>query len=62
MNDYLEEYRHCAEPDKRQKGYSWQTAIGLQAVDGLETSQYLHEIAKKNIADIKNSDRRDFRF
>ena len=49
MSDYLEEYRHCAEPDKRQKGYSWQTAIGLQAVDGLETSQYLHEIAKKNI-------------
>ena len=49
MSDYLDEYQRCAEPDKREKGYSWQTAIGLQAVDGLETSEYLHEIAKKNI-------------
>lgn len=29
--------------------YSWYTAIGLQKVDGLETSDYLKEIAIKNI-------------
>lgn len=49
MNDFLEEYLRAAEPDKREKGYSWQTAIGLQKVDGLETSEYLNEVAKKNI-------------
>ena len=29
--------------------YYWQTAIGLQAVDGLETSDYLKETAKSSI-------------
>lgn len=52
MSNYLEEYQRSSEPDKREKGYLWQTAIGLQAVDGLETSKYLNEIAKKNIEGI----------
>ncbi len=37
------------EPQKKEKGYAWHTAIGLQAVDGLNTSEYLIETAKKNI-------------
>lgn len=38
-----------SEPDMRDKGYVWHTAIGLQAVDGLSTSKYLVETAIKNI-------------
>ena len=34
----FEEYIRQSEPHKREKGYAWQTAIGLQAVDGLKTS------------------------
>jgi len=45
---YIEYYK-ASEPDKRQKGYLWHTAIGLQAVDGLETSEYLHALAIRNI-------------
>ena len=39
MNDF-EEYIRQSEPHKREKGYAWQTAIGLQAVDGLKPSEY----------------------
>lgn len=45
FKDYLRE----AEPNKREKGYAWHTAIGLQAVDGLEPSSYLLDTAIKNI-------------
>ena len=38
-----------SEPSKQKKGYIWQTAIGLQDVDGLKPSEYLIETAKKNI-------------
>ncbi|MCQ2752335.1 MAG: Fic family protein [Coriobacteriales bacterium] len=34
---------------KADKAYAWYTGIGLQAVDGLETSPYLRELALKNI-------------
>ncbi|MDP9800801.1 fido (protein-threonine AMPylation protein) [Arcanobacterium wilhelmae] len=37
------------EPGKRRKGYAWQTAIGLQAVDGLTTSEYLRETAVRSV-------------
>ena len=37
----LEEYIRQGEPDKIEKSEAWQTAIGLQAVDGLKTSEYL---------------------
>ena len=47
--DPFEEYIREAEPSKRETVYYWQTAIGLQAVDGLETSGYLKETAKNNI-------------
>lgn len=38
-----------SEPAKRDKGYAWHTAIGLQAVDGLKTSEYLVRTAVRNI-------------
>lgn len=47
--DPFKEYIKQSEPEKRDKGYAWQTAIGLQAVDGLTTSEYLVENAIKNI-------------
>ncbi len=45
----FDEYIRQSEPNKQQKGYIWQTAIGLQDVDGLKTSEYLIETARKNI-------------
>ena len=48
MTDF-EEYIRQSEPHKREKGYAWQTAIGLQAVDGLKTSEYLRETARQHI-------------
>ena len=47
--DPFEEYIRESEPDKREKGYAWHTAIGLQAVDGLKTSEYLMHTAVRNI-------------
>jgi fido (protein-threonine AMPylation protein)/ribosomal protein S25 len=47
--DPFKEYIKEAEPDKRNKGYAWRTAIGLQAVDGLKTSEYLTRTALRNI-------------
>ena len=43
------EYIRQGEPDKRGKAYAWRTAIGLQAVDGLQTSEYLKDTARKHI-------------
>ena len=48
MNDF-DEYIRQDEPQKREKGYAWQTAIGLQAVDGLQPSDYLIATARKDI-------------
>ncbi len=45
----FDEYIRQGEPQKREKGYAWQTAIGLQAVDGLKPSDYLIETARKDI-------------
>ena len=47
--DPFKEYIKESEPDKRDKGYAWHTAIGLQAVDGLKTSDYLMHTAVRNI-------------
>jgi fido (protein-threonine AMPylation protein)/ribosomal protein S25 len=48
-NDPFKEYIRESEPAKRDKGYAWHTAIGLQAVDGLKTSEYLAHTAVRNI-------------
>ena len=47
--DPFSEYIRHVEPDRRELGYAWYTAIGLQAVDGLKTSKYLHQTAQDNI-------------
>ena len=47
--DPFKEYIRESEPGKRDKGYAWHTAIGLQAVDGLKTSEYLVKTAVRNI-------------
>ena len=48
-SDPFEEYQRESNPSKRERSYAWHTAIGLQAVDGLATSEYLKETAAKNI-------------
>ena len=45
----FDEYIRQGEPDKKQKASIWRAAIGLQAVDGLQTSEYLKETARKHI-------------
>lgn len=49
VRDPFEEYRQAADPTLRERLSAWQTAIGLQAVDGLKTSNYLKEVAGRNI-------------
>lgn len=47
--DPFKEYIKQSEPSKKYKGYAWSTAIGLQAVDGLEPSEHLVQTAIENI-------------
>ncbi|MCM1532638.1 MAG: Fic family protein [Bacteroides sp.] len=48
MNDF-DEYIRAGEPGRVERAQAWQTAIGLQAVDGLKPSQYLIETARRHI-------------
>lgn len=50
ISDY-EQYLRQGEPSKREKALTWAAAIGLQQVDGLQTSEYLHSVARRNIED-----------
>ena len=45
----LSEYIKQGEPEKREKAKNWETAIGLQDVDGLKPSDYLLDTAKEHI-------------
>lgn len=45
----FDEYIRQGEPSQREAAYAWSTAIGLQAVDGLKTSEYLNGLARRNI-------------
>jgi len=50
--DWEREFRRYEtelEPDKRERAYAWMTAIGLQDVDGLKTSDFLRATARRNI-------------
>ena len=47
--DPFKEYIKESDPNQRDKRYAWHTAIGLQAVDGLKTSEYLVHTALRNI-------------
>lgn len=49
IQDPFAEYIRHVDAGKREKGYAWQTAIGLQDVDGLKPSRYLINTAIKNI-------------
>ena len=48
MSEFDEYIRH-GEPGKKEKAAAWQTAIGLQDVDGLKPSEYLINTAKRHI-------------
>ena len=45
----FEEYIRQGEPGRSAKAAAWQTAIGLQDVDGLKPSEYLVQTAKRHI-------------
>ena len=45
----LDEYIRQGEPAQQEKAGYWQTAIGLQAVDGLKVSGYLQDTARRHI-------------
>ena len=45
----FDEYIRQVEPSAQQSATDWQTAIGLQQVDGLKPSQYLLDMAQRNI-------------
>lgn len=45
----LSEYIKQGEPEKQEKAKNWETAIGLQDVDGLKPSEYLLDTAKEHI-------------
>ncbi len=49
MSSEFDEYLQAADPDRRQKAAIWKTAVGLQAVDGLQTSDYLLEQARQHV-------------
>ena len=44
-----EEYLYAAEPEIAARATAWDVAMGLQAVDGLEVSEYLREVACEQI-------------
>ncbi|MBR5354183.1 MAG: Fic family protein [Bacteroidales bacterium] len=45
----FDEYIRQGEPAQRERAEAWSVAIGLQAVDGLKTSEYLQDTARRNI-------------
>ncbi len=45
----FEKYNNADDLQVRERAKAWSTAIGLQAVDGLTVSNYLIELACKNI-------------
>ena len=45
----FDEYIIHGEPGQKEKADAWQTAIGLQDVDGLKVSTYLLDTARQHI-------------
>ena len=45
----FDQYIRQGEPSRRKRAEDWSVAIGLQAVDGLTTSDYLQQTARRNI-------------
>ena len=46
---HFDEYIRQGEPAQQERAALWRTAIGLQAVDGLQTSDYLNATATRHI-------------
>ena len=56
----FDQYIRQGEPAQKDKAEAWRVAIGLQAVDGLKTSEYLQLTARRNIeGDITIDEARD---
>ena len=49
VHNNFDEYIRQGEPTRKEAARAWSTAIGLQAVDGLRTSDYLQITARKHI-------------
>ena len=49
LNLNFDEYIRQGKPQKKERAEAWRVAIGLQAVDGLKVSDYLLELARRNI-------------
>lgn len=49
LNLNFDEYIRQGESQKKERAEAWRVAIGLQAVDGLKVSDYLLELARRNI-------------
>lgn len=49
MSEFDAYYHSVREPEKRQRYENWAASKGMQAVDGLKTSEYLDEVARRNI-------------
>ena len=45
----FDEYIQQSDPQKRERAHAWQTAIGLQEVDGLKPSEFLLGVARRHI-------------
>jgi fido (protein-threonine AMPylation protein) len=45
----FDQYIRQGEAGQKERAQAWRTAIGLQAVDGLKTSEYLQQTALRNI-------------
>ena len=62
MQTYLDfkQYIRQGEPAQKDRAEAWRVAIGLQAVDGLKTSEYLQQTARRNIeGDITRDEARE---
>ena len=49
LNLNFDEYIRQRESQKKERAEAWRVAIGLQAVDELKVSDYLLELARRNI-------------
>lgn len=52
----FDKYIRNGTPEQKECAQNWSIAIGLQAVDGLQVSEYLIELAEKNIKGELTSD------
>lgn len=48
-DSFYEHYLYAEEADVTERALTWDVAVGLQAVDGLEVSGYLRKVAEKHI-------------